>query len=73
MGLHLMDCETLHNWRNRRFFELPYFRDLPAEVMQDILRAHDDHHQGRSGMGTADEVRRLVASWPEHLECARYL
>ena len=59
---HVMDAETVHNWRNR-FEKTAHYADLSAGARLMVGRAHDDHH--KTGTRTAGEwAAALIELYP---------
>lgn len=71
----VMDCECLHNWVNRKFYQSPYFTVLPTYVLNAIRVAHDDHHNGKggaSGISTVEHLQNLCRHHADWLMIAEH-
>ena len=65
MAKHVMNTETVHNWR-ARYDALPYYGDLSPSARSGIRRAHDDLH--KTGCRTANEAAEsLIDLYPNEL------
>jgi len=58
---HLIDAETVHNWRNC-YHNKPYFRDLTKLARAAMFKVHDEHH--KNGLNAADAVAELIETFP---------
>ena len=58
---HVVDAETVHNWRNR-YHNLPHYADLRTAARAAIVKAHDLHHS--KGLDAREAAEGLIRDFP---------